>query len=183
MFFNLFYQNHTIIENEIICKLRTIERNFSNPSDMRIQNCSFCTSPIYPGHGITFIRNDATAFQFCRSKCNKAFKRKWHPLKTRWTKKYRQFHLKEQFTLQKKPIEIEKYNRTTFINTVNRMPTISEVESQRRKAMIHKRIMEVKEKNKLIDKKILDQHKILVEDLKKKEIEKNKKEMKEEVLN
>lgn len=134
---------------------------------MRIEKCSFCSSSIYPGHGITFIRNDSIVFPFCRSKCNKAFKRKWNPRKTRWTKAYRLFHNKEVHGVEgfeKKREEIKRYNREVVVDTIKAIPVISEIEKEKRKFYIHNRIMETREKNKENDMNILKKHAHLLEE-------------------
>ncbi|XP_057974134.1 probable ribosome biogenesis protein RLP24 [Malania oleifera] len=103
---------------------------------MRLEKCWFCSSTIYPGHGIQFVRNDAKIFRFCRSKCHKNFKMKRNPRKVKWTKAYRRVHGKDMtqdstFEFERKRNRPERYNRNVTENTLKVMKKIVKVRAER----------------------------------------------------
>ncbi|KAJ6820982.1 putative ribosome biogenesis protein RLP24 [Iris pallida] len=99
---------------------------------MRLEKCWFCSSTIYPGHGIQFVRNDAKVFRFCRSKCHKNFKMKRNPRKVKWTKAYRRLHGKDMtqdatFEFERKRNRPERYDRNIAKNTLMAIKKIDKV--------------------------------------------------------
>nr|CDS26709.1 ribosome biogenesis protein rlp24 [Hymenolepis microstoma] len=112
---------------------------------MRIYHCWFCSSPIYPGHGMVFVRNDCKEFRFCRAKCRRAFTKKKAPRKTKWTKTYRksfQKDLSDDFaqTFERKRNEIQKYSRENLITTLHAIESINRIKEKREKLYIMKRL-------------------------------------------
>jgi len=108
---------------------------------MRIGCCYFCSQPVYPGHGTTFVRNDAKVFEFCTSKCHRNFNRKRNPRKTKWTKAARKNAGKEMtvdstFEFEKRRNRPVRYNRDTMAQTLGAMKRVSEVQ-KRRQDMFH----------------------------------------------
>lgn len=103
---------------------------------MRLFECWFCGSTIYPGHGITFVRNDAKVFRFCRSKCHKNFKMKRNPRKVRWTKAFRRSHGKEMamdmtLEMEKRRNRPPKYDREQMAVTIKAMKRVAEIKKKR----------------------------------------------------
>ena len=99
---------------------------------MRLEKCWFCSSTIYPGHGICFVRNDSKLFRFCRSKCHKNFKMKRNPRKVKWTKAYRAIHGKDMtgdgvFEFERRRHRPIKYNRLLAQKTLVALRSVEEI--------------------------------------------------------
>eukprot|EP01039_Chlorochromonas_danica_P004189 gene4189-4602_t len=112
---------------------------------MRIGVCYFCSSPIYPGHGISFVRNDSKVFSFCRSKCHKNFIRKRNPRKSKWTKAFRRNAGKEMtvdstFEFEKRRNRPIKYNREKMEQTLKAMKRVSEIQQKRQELFFKMRM-------------------------------------------
>lgn len=129
---------------------------------MRVEHCYFCSAPSYPGRGITFVRNDAKVFRFCKSKCHKNFKMKRNPRKVRWTKAFRKAAGKEMTV--DSTLEFEKrrnvpvrYDRDLVTATLGAMQRIQEIKARRERAFYRARMANaaggnVKEKAKQVDR-------------------------------
>ncbi|KAG6435303.1 hypothetical protein SASPL_100173 [Salvia splendens] len=112
---------------------------------MRLEKCWFCSSTVYPGHGIQYVRNDAKIFRFCRSKCHKNFKMKRNPRKVKWTKAYRRLHRKDMtqdstFEFERKRNRPERYDRNVTENTLKAIKKIDKVRVDREARHIAKRL-------------------------------------------
>lgn len=139
---------------------------------MRIETCYFCSSRIYPGHGIQFVRNDCKVvfflsfqysisdknvlhhtlqiFRFCRSKCHAAFKKKKNPRKTKWTKAYRKTAGKElaidpSFEFEKRRHMPVKYSRELWEKTIEAMKKVEEIRQRRSNNYIMQRLRKGRE--------------------------------------
>lgn len=133
---------------------------------MRINKCWICSSQVYPGHGIVFVRNDAKVFRFCRSKCHRIFKAKHNPRKIRWTKAFRRAAGKEMVmdgsleAEQRRNVPI-RYDRLMYIKTIEAIKRTNRIEVARNIVM-RKRLREkALAKHALPVQKELEKHKSL----------------------
>mmetsp|Transcript_11879 Transcript_11879/g.16463 ORF Transcript_11879/g.16463 Transcript_11879/m.16463 type:complete len:162 (+) Transcript_11879:39-524(+) len=112
---------------------------------MRIETCYFCGGPVYPGHGICFVRSDSKVFRFCRSKCHKNFKLKRNPRKTEWTKAFRRTVGKDMamdttFEFEKKRNVPQKYDRELVSTTLRAIKRIEQIKEKRQKQFFENRM-------------------------------------------
>ncbi|KAH9250095.1 hypothetical protein BASA81_012142 [Batrachochytrium salamandrivorans] len=111
---------------------------------MRIYRCFVCSSPVYPGHGVMFVRNDSKCFRFCRSKCHNAFKAKRNPRKMKWTKASRAARGKEMIVdstldFEKQRHRPLKYDRMLMQTTIKAMKRVEEIKQIRQARFAEKR--------------------------------------------
>lgn len=130
---------------------------------MRIYSCHFCSSPVYPGKGIMFVRNDAKEFRFCRSKCHKAFKQRRNPRKLRWTKAFRKAAGKElvvdsTLTFAAKRNVPVRYNRELVATTLKAMSRIEEIRLKRERAFYKNRMRGNKQRQLAADRKLVEEN-------------------------
>jgi large subunit ribosomal protein L24e len=127
---------------------------------MRLEKCYFCSSTIYPGHGITFVRNDSKIFRFCRSKCHKNFKMKRNPRKIRWTKAFRKAAGKEMtidstFEFEKRRNIPVRYDRNLMQTTIKAMQRVHEIRMRRERAHFKQRMSGKREQERTENIKLL----------------------------
>merc|ERR1711970_439261 len=123
----------------------SLKSNLQRQFKMRIERCYFCSKPVHPGHGITFVRNDSKVFNFCASKCRRNFNKKRNPRKTRWTKAWRKSNGKElaidsSLEFEKRRNEPVKYDRELWAKTIEGMKVIDAIRTKREAHHIMKRL-------------------------------------------
>lgn len=130
---------------------------------MRIEKCWFCSSNIYQGHGTIFVRNDAKAFRFCRSKCRKLFNRRVNPRKVKWTKISRKIADKELCNdkvlgFEHRLSEPRMYDRVNLERTLSAIPRILDIRKKREDFFIRDRMLARQEKHKEDDLRYIEKH-------------------------
>eukprot|EP00916_Digyalum_oweni_P002409 GHVL01004437.1.p1 GENE.GHVL01004437.1~~GHVL01004437.1.p1 ORF type:complete len:164 (+),score=18.56 GHVL01004437.1:22-513(+) len=135
---------------------------------MRIEKCWFCSSSIYPGHGVAFVRNDCKVFRFCRPKCHKHFKAKHNPRKCKWTKAYRKSAGKEMamdtsFEFEKHRNTPVRYNRNLYIKTIRAMQIVDRIKEARKSRYYRRRLALQQTKHQNLAKRTILKNQTLLE--------------------
>ncbi|KAK1441866.1 60S ribosomal protein L24 like protein [Babesia gibsoni] len=135
---------------------------------MRIDKCWLCSSNIYPGHGIVFVRNDSKIFRFCRSKCHKHFKAKHNPRKLKWTKAARRMAGKEMVTDDSVEMERRRnvpvrYDRNMYITAIKTIKAAERVEAMRKILLRRQRRRALISKKRTLAEKELETHSHILE--------------------
>ncbi|KAF2229795.1 hypothetical protein EV356DRAFT_527209 [Viridothelium virens] len=134
---------------------------------MRIENCWFCSRPIYPSKGITFVRNDARAFHFCRSKCHRSYKMRRNPRKLGWTKAFRRAHGKEMTVdstlafAARRNIPV-RYDRELVKETLRAMERVEEIRAKRERKFYMERMKGKKRRELEMDRKLVAENQHLL---------------------
>ncbi|KAJ6442640.1 ribosomal protein L24e [Purpureocillium lavendulum] len=134
---------------------------------MRIDPCYFCGRPAYPSKGITFVRNDAKSFRFCRSKCHRNFKMKRNPRKLKWTKAHRRNAGKEMtvdstLLFGARRNEPVRYDRDLVQKTLAAMERVSEIRSRRERVFYKKRMAGKRERELATARKLVAENEHLL---------------------
>lgn len=122
---------------------------------------------MYPSKGITFVRNDAKPFHFCRSKCHKNFKMKRNPRKLGWTKAFRTAHGKEMvvdstlaFAARRNaPV---RYNRALTQTVLVGMQRVEEVRARRERAFYRQRMAGNRQRQLEADRRLVAENQHLL---------------------
>jgi len=159
--------NQALISKHEVCRLLQVTDTVTTNNPPRVETCHFCSQPCYPSKGITFVRNDAKLFRFCRSKCHKNFKMKRNPRKLGWTKAFRRAHGKEmtvdstlQFQ-QRRNIPV-RYNRDLVARTLEAMSRVGEIRAKRERQFYKNRMAGNKAIQLEADKKLVAENQHLL---------------------
>ncbi|OQD67066.1 hypothetical protein PENPOL_c004G01674 [Penicillium polonicum] len=139
---------------------------------MRVETCHFCSRPAFPSKGITFVRNDARQFRFCRSKCHKNFKMKRQPRKLKWTKTHRAARGKEMIVdsslvlsqfAKKRNVPV-KYDRNLMAATLTAMERVEEIRTRRERVFTKRRLAGklARERQREADRKVVNEGEHLI---------------------
>ena len=101
------------------------------------------------------MRNDCKVFQFCRSKCHRAFLKKRNPRKVKWTKAFRKAAGKEMrvdatFEFEKRRNTPVRYDRELMGATIGVMKRVKQIQEAREKRFHENRMKGVKSAEKAL---------------------------------